>query len=265
MKTALAVSILITILNFKLYSCVTSHESEVEEFKYIASPIALTDQNFTEALKNDNYLVMFYWPKIEISDEMLHTVNLLSEIYNVGSNTNLKIASVDCEENNQTCVDNGIVGEHVENIFESFVLKLFKINVIKAITYTEDDTYIHYVLEFIKDHLNFPESDNSGVVELTDQNFKDLTSNGSWFVDFYFPWCIHAKNLEPTWNKLPSVLEQNSSVRIGKIDCVEYQKTTCKKYMIRNSPTILWLENGNIIDRYQGQRSVKLFKDYIES
>ena len=119
---------------------------------------------------------------------MLHTIYLLSEIYNVGNNTNLKIAAVDCEENNPTCTDNGIVGGHVTYIFESYLLKLFKINEVKAITYTEDDTYLHYVLQFVKDHLDLLDTDNSGAVELTDQNFKELTSNGSWFVDFYFPW-----------------------------------------------------------------------------
>ena len=64
MKPAiLAITILVLISYFKLSSCLISNELEEEEYNYIASPIDLTHQNFTEAIKTDNYLVLFYWPK----------------------------------------------------------------------------------------------------------------------------------------------------------------------------------------------------------
>jgi hypothetical protein len=45
-------------------------------------------------------------------------VYLLSEIYNDGNTTNLKIASVDCVENNQTCTNNGIASKPDSELVE---------------------------------------------------------------------------------------------------------------------------------------------------
>lgn len=77
--------------------------------------------------------------------------------------------------------------------------------------------------------------------------------------------CIHANNLNPIWDKLASVLDQNASVRIGKIDCDKYQTEICDEYSIRSSPTILWLENGENIDEFNGDRSVKLLKSFVDN
>jgi hypothetical protein len=63
---------------------------------------------------------------------------------------------------------------------------------------------------------------------------------------------------------LATVLDENSSVSVGRVDCVKYALGICHKYLILNSPTILWLENGKQTDRYRAGRSVKLIKEYIE-
>ncbi|XP_070495756.1 thioredoxin domain-containing protein 5 homolog [Chironomus tepperi] len=254
MKTTVAFTILIVMSHFRLHSCLTANRSD--DVAYLAFPIELTDQNFTESVKDNNYLVIFYWSENEISHNIRITMHLLSEIFNA----NLKIGYIDCNENNQTCLDNGIAAD----ISKSYVLKLYKVNEVEDITYTNDSDYIHYVMEFIQDNLDLPATDQN-VVELTDKNFKELTSNGSWIVDFYFPWCIHAKNLEPTLDKLSSVLEQDASVNIGKIDCVKYEWTTCKENFIVNSPTILWFENGRRTDRFHGRPSLKTLKSFVEN
>lgn len=56
------------------------------------------------------------------------------------------------------------------------------------------------------------------MVVLTDSNFDKLVINSgeSWIVEFYAPWCGHCKNLEPEWNKLPSLLK--GDVKVGKVD-----------------------------------------------
>jgi hypothetical protein len=59
--TVAAVIILIVILNIQLHSCSTSSEAEEDDEYYISSLIELTDQNFTEAISTNNFLVFFFW------------------------------------------------------------------------------------------------------------------------------------------------------------------------------------------------------------
>lgn len=126
---------------------------------------------------------MFF--SIKLPEKISRTIYTLSEIFNIGNSTSLKIGAIDCEDNNQTCVDNGVTGENLDD-YRAFSLKLFKINEVEGISYTDDNDYIHYVNNFIQENLDLPESED--VIELTDENFNELSSNGSWFVDFYFPW-----------------------------------------------------------------------------
>lgn len=46
--------------------------------------------------------------RTSIPGNIVKTVNILAEIFNDGNNSNLKIAYLDCEENNQTCSNNGV-------------------------------------------------------------------------------------------------------------------------------------------------------------
>ncbi len=76
---------------------------------------------------------------------------------------------------------------------------------------------------------------SENVDELSDANFESKTSKGAWFVKFYAPWCIHCKNLAPTWDELATDLASDSDHHVAHIDCTENMET-CNKFDVKGYP-----------------------------
>lgn len=108
-----------------------------------------------------------------------------------------------------------------------------------------------------------PESD-AVVVALTDETFEAfLKEHTIVAIDYYAPWCIWCKRLEPTWLRtaktLPS-LHFGQRVRVASVDC-EAHPQVCMRQFIRAYPSILFYKNGDPtpIEMYHGDRSVDAF------
>lgn len=79
---------------------------------------------------------------------------------------------------------------------------------------------------------------------------------------FYAPWCGHCQKLAPVWEQLAKSLEFDSSISIAKLDCTQY-RTPCNQFEIKGYPTLLWIEDGKKVDKYQGERSHEDLKFYV--
>lgn len=88
-------------------------------------------------------------------------------------------------------------------------------------------------------------------LQLTDSNFKEqvLDSNKLVLVDFGAEWCPPCKALEPTIEQLSN--EFAGRAVIGKID-VDQNPQTAVKYGVRNIPVLLFIKNGEIVDKQVG-------------
>ena len=80
-------------------------------------------------------------------------------------------------------------------------------------------------------------SANSGVVSLTDKNFREkvINSDEIWLVEFYAPWCGHCKQLKPEWEKAAKALK--GVVKVGAVDADQY-KQLGGQYGVQGFPTI---------------------------
>uniref|UniRef100_T1JXA2 Thioredoxin domain-containing protein n=1 Tax=Tetranychus urticae TaxID=32264 RepID=T1JXA2_TETUR len=108
-----------------------------------------------------------------------------------------------------------------------------------------------------------PEPDRvSGVYELNEDNLEKFLSKGRHFVKFYAPWCGHCRNLAPTWKLLGDTFQNDKSVSISMVDCEAYS-LACQKFDINSYPTLLWIVDGEIVDRYNGMRSHKDLKAFV--
>ena len=76
------------------------------------------------------------------------------------------------------------------------------------------------------------------------------------------PWCGHCMVLEPKWYKLAQSFQHDKSVRISRLNCDLYHKV-CQEYNVKGYPTLLWIVDGKVLDKYEGDRTVDAFKDYI--
>tara|TARA_Y100000589_G_scaffold304309_1_gene317360 strand:+ start:4476 stop:4793 length:318 start_codon:yes stop_codon:yes gene_type:complete len=88
-------------------------------------------------------------------------------------------------------------------------------------------------------------------VELTDANFEDLAvkSDKPVVVDFWAEWCGPCRMVAPVVEELSKDYEGKAIV--GKVD-VDANNEISAKYGIRNIPTILFIKNGEVVDKQVG-------------
>ena len=88
-------------------------------------------------------------------------------------------------------------------------------------------------------------------LELTDANFEELVMNSDKpvLVDFWAVWCGPCRMVGPVVDEISNDYEGRAIV--GKVD-VDNNPEVAQKYGIRNIPTILFLKNGEIVDKQVG-------------
>ncbi|ANB15805.1 protein disulfide isomerase EPS1 [Sugiyamaella lignohabitans] len=92
-------------------------------------------------------------------------------------------------------------------------------------------------------------------VYLSKQNFTSTIENGTWWVDFFSPYCPHCIALAPDWTKAWDLLNEEEDVEelydfhMAKVDCVE-QGDLCNDQDIGGYPNLRLFRNGKNIKQY---------------
>lgn len=107
----------------------------------------------------------------------------------------------------------------------------------------------------IKELKNKKEKENKNMAngkpkKLTESNFQEFTKNNKKAViDAWAEWCGPCKMLNPVIKELAS--EYKGKVAFGKLNVDENQNLAAK-YGIRSIPTLLFFENGELVDQLTG-------------
>jgi thioredoxin 1 len=93
-------------------------------------------------------------------------------------------------------------------------------------------------------------ADSANVVEVTDQNFQEVTgAAGLSMVDFWAVWCGPCRIVAPIVEQLAD--EYAGKVTVGKLD-VDNNQRTATQYNVRSIPTILFFKEGKVVDQVIG-------------
>lgn len=99
-------------------------------------------------------------------------------------------------------------------------------------------------------------------IELSQNNFDEITSKGVSMVDFWAPWCGPCRMIAPIVEELAKDFENKAN--ICKVNTDE-QQDLAVKFGVRSIPTIIFMKNGEIVDQMVGAASKQAFADKIES
>jgi thioredoxin 1 len=87
-------------------------------------------------------------------------------------------------------------------------------------------------------------------VEIKDSNYEELLATGKPLViDFWATWCGPCKKIAPDVEALAEAYQDQ--VIIGKCDADDNDDLT-GKFGIRNIPTVLFIKNGEVMDKSVG-------------
>ena len=101
-------------------------------------------------------------------------------------------------------------------------------------------------------------------LEFTDANFEEnvLKSDKPVLVDFWAVWCGPCRMVGPLVEEIANEFEGKAIV--GKVD-VDNNPETAAKFGIRNIPTILFMKNGEIVDKQVGAVSKDVLAQKLQA
>ncbi len=88
-------------------------------------------------------------------------------------------------------------------------------------------------------------------LEFTDANFQHdvLEADKVAMIDFWAEWCGPCRMVGPIVEELAK--EYGSQANIGKVN-VDHNPEITQRYRIMNIPTILFVKNGQVVDKQVG-------------
>lgn len=98
-------------------------------------------------------------------------------------------------------------------------------------------------------------------LQITDATINEVLSTDKLVViDFWAEWCGPCKMIGPIIDEIAE--EYKDKAVVGKVD-VDNNDEITSKYGIRNIPTVIFLKNGEIVDKVVGAGAKSMFVEKI--
>lgn len=100
--------------------------------------------------------------------------------------------------------------------------------------------------------------------EFTDSNFKEsaIESGKLAVVDFWAEWCGPCRMITPIIDELAT--DYDGEVVIGKLN-VDENPEVSMKYGVRSIPTILFIKDGEVVEKQVGATSKSVLNEKIKA
>ncbi len=100
-------------------------------------------------------------------------------------------------------------------------------------------------------------------LEFTTENFEEIiASDKVTVVDFWAQWCGPCKMVGPVIEELAG--DYDGQANIGKVN-IDEQGDIAAQYGIRNIPTILFIKNGEVVDKQVGAVPKSTLEDKLKA
>jgi thioredoxin 1 len=101
-------------------------------------------------------------------------------------------------------------------------------------------------------------------LEITDSNFEELVlkSEKPVMVDFWAAWCGPCRMVGPIIDEISN--DYDGKAIVGKLD-VDAHQDYASKFGVRNIPTVLLFDKGELVGRQVGVAPKKAYSDAIDA
>ncbi|MCR5289052.1 MAG: thioredoxin [Treponema sp.] len=98
---------------------------------------------------------------------------------------------------------------------------------------------------------------------INEENYEEIASQGKpMMLDFWATWCGPCKKIGPDIEALAN--EYEGKAIVGKVD-VEEAEDLAMQFGIRNVPTILFIKNGEVVDKVVGAAPKSTFEEKLKA
>ena len=97
--------------------------------------------------------------------------------------------------------------------------------------------------------------------DLDDKNFDKFIKGEKAVIDFWAEWCGPCRILEPNFAEVAS--EMKDKIKFGKVN-IDNNESLSQRFQVRAVPTLIFLNDRQVVNKVSGARSVDDLKRAIE-
>lgn len=119
-------------------------------------------------------------------------------------------------------------------------------------------------IKSIKEKQGVPQGPAHGALELTSDNWDEMSTGKTIFVKFFAPWCGHCKAMKHDWERLMTDFEGTLSVLVAEADCAGKGKDLCEEQGVTGFPRLKW-GKADDLSVYSGGRTYEELKYFADA